>query len=69
MIPGTPTTLPALATVIATVRRQNGTHPELALRGALRLAGIPPDAPYVEWHDGIPRALTLLETPIPQRTG
>lgn len=47
-------------TVLTTVLRTNGTHPEPVLRAALRQAGIPPDAPYAEWCDMVGRALTLL---------
>lgn len=60
----------ATPTVIATLLRSNGfsygAHPESVLRTALQRAGIPPDAPYVEWCDMVGRALTLLpseETP------
>lgn len=49
-------------TVIATLLRANGTYPENVLCAALRLAGIPPEAPYAEWCEMVPRALTLLLT-------
>ena len=52
--------IPSTPTVIVTLLRMNGTHPERVLRAALRRAGIPPDAPYAEWVDLVPRALTLL---------